>query len=840
MRQSYFYVIVSSLCFFAFFADAATLIFKNQTDHDLYVQLKDWKRTYGLKYRQESPRKVGKKQELKWSPKLKSSIRQNILYVYDKNKKLIDTIMLKPIEGKLEAVPAGYHRTIGFEKVNFHQDETVFQGRSVSQVFKLGVDIIEKGREGFLSFIHAAFKPVRALIRKVKDPTNPKPYKIIHDNPYAKTVAKIRKGGPVACQAEKDVFFKRQIKVKRNQEDFLEMRFGYKEKPLVVAAVASGGGQRARLCSAGSALGAEQTGLLSCVTYISALSGGTWFLAPWMLSGLSLRDYKKRIINDAKYQLGFRVAEVPKEVKHAWDIFLTKFSFAHSINLVDLYGALLGAYYLRGYGEDGNPQRTYLDDLAKKKIVQEGYACIPVFAAVTAEVGVPHVWCWMTPWEFGSRWFAQNKGMYLPVWAFGRKFELSGLSKNWGSTKKPLYGVRPTLPFLMAIWGSAPAANLGQMWDQALKHAKIGPVKTIVREALEKRDKYSLGSQYADFKDLRTIRVVWGEVHNPMYKWSDSRFGKYKYLKLADAGVKFILPIFVTYRRPAEDNIKEGGAPDVLILWNSGGDISDNELRMQIDYAKKRGLPFPKITEKELKQVPEKVISVFTKNPDPKKYKDWEIPTVIYMPRIVDQKLVKKYLNSKDPELKELAKKLVKFDISACMKKVCSTFNFKYDKPMQGYLSSEQLTNMAEFNLRANIDIIKKAMLERVELNRKRDGIKDAPLTPLQKEKAELAKKVEVGTLQKIGNPKGVKKCGICWGDVSGKDKVFARLLCDHVFHKACFDEWKKKFKTCPVCGSFIDKKAKMQAEQKREARQKAETSKKDDYITRLRTKQTR
>jgi len=50
------------------------------------------------------------------------------------------------------------------------------------------------------------------------------------------------------------------------------------------------------------------------------------------------------------------------------------------------------------------------------------------------------------------------------------------------------------------------------------------------------------------------------------------------------------------------------------------------------------------------------------------------------------------------------------------------------------------------------------------------------------------------------------KNCTICLDDFK-KDIMLRRLLCLHVFHQECIDEWLKKSKKCPICNSDVTTK---------------------------------
>ncbi|KKP28341.1 MAG: hypothetical protein UR12_C0020G0001 [candidate division TM6 bacterium GW2011_GWF2_30_66] len=638
-------------------------------------------------------------QTLNWYPTIKSNIERNLLEIYDKNKKLVYKLNIKPYKGV--SVSAGFTRVIVYSGVDFYEDIIEQSGKKLSHIMRVGEDFIGQSREFIMESLYAIFGLQRKLIRDTRNIFNPEPYDIIHNDKYAKKDAHVRVGGSVACKQEKNVFYARQNFVKKAQEKFLGIKFGASEKPLVISFVASGGGQRALLCSAGSLFGAQNIGLLDCGTYLSALSGSTWFVAPWMLSGLSLSQWEKRIIDQANKDLVFKASDIVISNKRFLDQLQIKFAFGQPIGFVDIYGALLAARYLEGFGQKGDPNRCYLSSLADTTKMSSGKSLIPVFTAVTAEVALGHTWCEFTPWEFGSREFGTS-GAYIPVWAFGRKFESLKTTKNWGSAINPLYEPMQSLGVLMGIWGLAPAATFSQVYDQALKDMKDDLVKDLFKLICKKND-------------LKKVRFIWADVNNFMYNSNLPLFSKYKYLKLADAGVKLINPIFSTYRRPEQGkNIMDGSSPDVIIIWDSGASESGlYELQAQSVYAFKHNHAFPLI---DLDAADRSIINIFTRNPDSAKYKDYEVPTVIYLKRRLDKALLSKY--AQDPVFKNMANRLKNFDLEACVKKgQCETFNFKYDEQ-----TAQSLVDMTKFNTMVSIDKIKEALRKRLELNRVRDG----------------------------------------------------------------------------------------------------------------------
>src|SRR5229473_1244104 len=67
--------------------------------------------------------------------------------------------------------------------------------------------------------------------------------------------------------------------VKAALEKMLNRSLDNKKIPKI-ALIGSGGGYRAMFCTTGSLNGAQKIGLLDTITYITALSGSTWAVAP--------------------------------------------------------------------------------------------------------------------------------------------------------------------------------------------------------------------------------------------------------------------------------------------------------------------------------------------------------------------------------------------------------------------------------------------------------------------------------------------------------------------------------------------------------------------------------
>jgi len=567
----------------------------------------------------------------------------------------------------------------GLDKDYFKdKDETKYFSREYKDFLDLNNKGILNSIIGYLGGMlsvaedvaYTLLTPVQALIKQNNE--------AIYENPYRNMGASVRFGEPIGMQ---ELLFReaRLPKVKAAQEKMLGIKLE-NEDVLEIGFSCSGGGWRAMCCTAGSCVGAKKIGLLDTAMYITTLSGSTWFMAPWIYSGMDVQDYKKRLIDVASTGIKLKNS---KEVEAIFDNIWVKFAFDQPLNVIDIYGALLANSLLRGISKD--PHRAYLSD--QRQIIDKGDFPMPVYTAVLGEAEMDEFWFEFTPYEVGTRWL----NAYVPTWAFGRHFK-GGNSKT--------YAPEQYMGFMMGIFGSAFAADFEDTYDAIIDGIKFPvflkdvPFAESVFKAIKKVFK-----SLAYGTDIGDMRLAWARVPNFVYKLEGSDHNKYKEFKLVDAGLDINNPVFANYRRPPY-----GTAPDIIFVFDSGASVNFNELQAMINYAKYNGLKFPKIEQFE---VGKSVISVF------KDDEDLEVPVIVYMPRVNGVNLLDKqdYLGI-DKYYLDLLKG---FDIEKAVSNgFAKTFNFEYTKK-----DAETLMAMTEFNITSVDQKIKQLMKDRIELKRK-------------------------------------------------------------------------------------------------------------------------
>jgi phospholipase A2 len=481
--------------------------------------------------------------------------------------------------------------------------------------------------------------------------------KSIIDNPYQDSIATVRVGNNLSPE-ENAYRIYREPKVKAALERLLGRSLDGKKIP-VISFVGSGGGYRAMLCTTGSMVGAEKIGLLDVTTYITALSGSTWALGPWMMTGWSWADFRiylEGIVVRNIFQIGTDV------VRNIADVCATKLAFDQSVTTVDLFGALLANRLLDGFGEDR--QLLYLSQQTQR--VQDGHWPYPIYTATDGSEQVVQNahWYEFTPHEVGSAAF----GVYVPTWAYGRTFYGGGSLD---------FAPEQTLGFILGTCGSAYALHIGFVWDALVENLS----NTVLKQLM---DEYVIAP-------LKGKRIFWAEVNNfmkgvPNIPNAYSDLATRDTLKLVDAGLTFNLPY------PPVSGERPERKADVLIMLDASAGVIPAELKKVEQYARRHNLKFPVIDYTDLNK---KTFAVFKDEKDP------SVPVVIYMPRITDAQLWQEHKIK--PEMSAY-NNIEGFNLEACTNQngqVCNTLNFEYTEKQ-----AQQVMNQTEFNMIVNKDKI--------------------------------------------------------------------------------------------------------------------------------------
>ncbi len=433
-----------------------------------------------------------------------------------------------------------------------------------------------------------------------------------------------------------------------------------------IAIVSSGGGYRAMLYLTGILDRMSQTGLLDTITYISALSGSTWALAPWITTSMSIKEFAPYIQQCASKKL---IDLTHKEKESIAKTILSAMHKNHT--LVDIYGHLLANRLLETLGDQ--KYTTHLSN--QRTCINNGTYPFPLYSVIDgrdekAALENPIIYVF-NPYTINEHTYHTQ----IPSWADGRKFK-DGKSVN---TKK-----EKSLAYDLGTWGSAFAISIKEL----LQH-----VFSDHQEFLNYIEKI--------LSDIEGERIIpcYAALPNYMYKnekfkhtVTDKTLLTDKIMKRVDAGLENNLPY-----SPVSGICTER-LPDITIFIDiSAGEIG-KEFEKVIQYAKKYNLPIPEINATDIGK---KTISVFNDEKNP------NVPTFIYMPRISDHQLWEKHKN--DGEFKDY--NLLNFDLDyATNHSFAKTEHFQYT-----HEHSTLVMNQARFNFHVNEAAILQVIKDKID-----------------------------------------------------------------------------------------------------------------------------
>jgi hypothetical protein len=142
---------------------------------------------------------------------------------------------------------------------------------------------------------------------------------------------------------EKATLLKRKTKVRQHIQNFLKVNLEVDQVPNIALSF-SGGGMRAMMTTAAALDVMKKAGVLDMTSYISALSGSTWAVAPWLLrSGKDNYNVFYPKSNVDYYKFGNQIPEDQKPTTSHMTV-VEKVAFAKNIfyYLNDLRGSILG------------------------------------------------------------------------------------------------------------------------------------------------------------------------------------------------------------------------------------------------------------------------------------------------------------------------------------------------------------------------------------------------------------------------------------------------------------------------------------------------------------------
>ncbi|MFC1894956.1 hypothetical protein ACFLYH_03330 [Candidatus Dependentiae bacterium] len=429
----------------------------------------------------------------------------------------------------------------------------------------------------------------------------------------------------------------RKLKIKNHIQKHLKINRA-KNKIPTIAICCSGGGFRSMLSTAGFLCIAQKNNLLKVTSYITTISGSSWFLIPWILSDNKINNFTNELILKLDEIYNFKQLKnlSIKKLKNTKNYLLeTYLAFLkikkikkesnQNVSLVDLYGILLSSFLLSEFKEKKFDLK--LSDLTKK--INSGNYPFPMFLATSQLNNYKYQWLEFSPYYIASSYLNSS----ISPWLLGATF-YNGKSKN-NISELPL-GV------LMGIFGSAFSTNIKDAIHRAINISSLKEIKHI----LQKTETSIFNQNWANKK------IFPAQITNFTFGMPNSPIKDLNTIEVVDGGYSCNLPIQPLLHPQRNIDI-------IIVLDNTNQKFSSSafSLREAETQAREANLKFPPV---DYKKAQNQSYSVFEDKSDPK------CPIIIYIP------LKKDLSYSKDFDPHE--------------KKYCNTTNFFY--------SSQQAQNL--------------------------------------------------------------------------------------------------------------------------------------------------
>ena len=464
-----------------------------------------------------------------------------------------------------------------------------------------------------------------------------------------------------AIEKENNILSKRKINIKKNLEDKFNINLDNKKIP-TISICCSGGGFRSMLSTAGFLCGAQQIGLLGLTSYITTLSGSTWFVIPWILSQKDAPTFTKELIlrldhfNNLKKITHINMSNL-KEIKNfltdAYSEFFKikqiKQKYNQKISIVDLYGVFLANLLLDEFKQE--KFNLKLSDLEQK--INAGNYPYPVFTAVSQFDKYQYQWLEFTPNYVASPYLDSS----INVQAFGKKFY---------DGKSNIPSQEESLGFLMGIFGSA--------FSTSFKDS-IGRIGMMINQP-EIQQLFKTAEEKIETNVWANKKIFPAQIANFTHGMQDSPIKNLSDFSVVDGGYYCNIPV--------DSALQEKRQSDIIIIIDNTSErfSSSNYWLRQVEIqAKQKKQKFPPIDYEIAKN---KNFAVF------KDENDSTVPTIIYIQLKKDLSYAKTF----DPQ-KTL---------------FCSAPNFFYSK-QQSQLLSGLTKHIVEQHENEIFDVIREKII---------------------------------------------------------------------------------------------------------------------------------
>ncbi len=310
-----------------------------------------------------------------------------------------------------------------------------------------------------------------------------------------------------ALVAEKEFLQKRFIQTHITQEAYCGHALA---RPLTIGLCASGGGFRAMLTIAGVMSGLEELGVLPLIQTCLGLSGTTWFLFPWLLSGETPTAYTSKLITWLSQGLIHHLAEQYHDFA---TVIATKKAHRLSISGIDLYGISLAYTLLKPLHT--NALELSMEDAARA-MTPEKYPLILGTAVTRPQPTDTYEWGIVSPFALELL----NDHLTVPIHLLGAQFH----TYQQLSSPPP-----PRLCYLLGIFGSSFSISIRDALERVPE--KLQPfVDKILPQSWQTRN-------------WSNTKITAAKIANPRFQAIDSPHAHVKNITLVDGGYLNNLPL---------------------------------------------------------------------------------------------------------------------------------------------------------------------------------------------------------------------------------------------------------------------------------------------------------
>nr|XP_053651300.1 cytosolic phospholipase A2-like isoform X3 [Cherax quadricarinatus] len=293
------------------------------------------------------------------------------------------------------------------------------------------------------------------------------------------------------CNEEKEFLQTRRQKVLVAMKKLLGDKAPDTEQQVpIIGVLGSGGGFRAMTCLSGAVKALQESGILDCATYITGLSGSSWYISTLyshdLFPNVTHAQIQKELRDSVTMDWKWKLLNAPKYVASM----VAKYKQGQPVSFTDFFGHLLGDVLLKG--------QKHKKLTESQRILVQGVVPMPLYTCLHAKKKVScrsfSEWVEFSPFEIGIAKY----GTFMKTQDFGCKFIVGKKIKHFDEF--PLH-------FLQGVWGSAFTVLIKTLVMEGGKKDIVQIMRDAQKDELEnqRNDTHSSGES-SDSEDEEDIQ----------------------------------------------------------------------------------------------------------------------------------------------------------------------------------------------------------------------------------------------------------------------------------------------------------------------------------------------